>query len=213
MVCCLAPGSTCAVNILDGKRLLPLVLAAFTALALGICLLGLVGSDWSLLSGSLLSPLYNRLPHVIDSVPRSTFNGINVNTIGGALSFFMPLFLLLLWDRGAILRALHEGTPAVKLSKSVYTLLVLAAIVLVSLTLLLTQSRGAILGSLAGILALAVWKDRRFLWAIPAGVVILAVVFLVAANGSPSQTSWRCWTPTNTTPFPGGWKPGATRCT
>jgi putative inorganic carbon (HCO3(-)) transporter len=172
------------VSALRSKRFLPLVLVGFVLLAGGICLLGLVGADWSLLSGTLFSPLTDRLPHLIESVPRSTFNGVNVNTIGGALTFFMPLFVLLLWDRAAILQAFHEGTPSIKLPKTLYTLLALGGFLLVSLTLLLTQSRGALLGSLVGILALAVWKDRRFLWVIPVVLLGIALVFLLTAHGN-----------------------------
>lgn len=175
------------VNALRIKLLLLAAIAGFPALALGICLLGLIGSDWSLLSSSFLSPIYNRLPHLIESVPRSTFNGINVNTIGGALTFFFPMFILLLWNRSAILSAINEASSKFRVPRWLYTLFMLGGLGLVSLTLLLTQSRGAVLGILVGTLAVAIWKDRRFLWALPASAVVVLLVFLLVAHGSPSQ--------------------------
>lgn len=168
------------VNLVRTRSLLRLVIPALIILALGITLLGLVGSDWTFASGSFLDPIYNRIPHLINVVPRATTSGINANTIGGALAFFVPLLAGLLWDRGSFRRAFLKF----KVLEILYKLVVLGVAAAALGTLFLTQSRGAILGTIIGLIAFAIWKDRRFLWVIPVLLVGVLVFFMVIAGGN-----------------------------
>ena len=172
-------------NYLWRTRQLRLVIPALVALALGVAALGLVGADWDFAQETALSPIYARLPHLISAVPRSTFNGINVNTIGGALGFFVPLLFSLLWDEGAYGRTFINSKQKTK--TRLYKVFLFIAFCFCGTLLVLTQSRGAMLGSAAGMLAVAIWKDRRFLWLLPIILAVLAAVFVFVGQGNLSN--------------------------
>lgn len=172
-------------NYLWRTRQLRLVIIALVTRALGVGTLGLVGADWNFAQETALSPIYTRLPHLISAVPRSTFDGINVNTIGGALGFFLPLLFSLLWDEGAYSRTFINSKQKTK--ARLYKVFLFIAFCFCGTLLVLTQSRGAMLGSAAGMLAVAIWKDRRFLWVLPIILVVLAAVFLFVGQGNLSN--------------------------
>ncbi len=171
------------VNLVRSRSLLRLVIPALVLLCLGMTAFGLVSSDWTFAGGSALDPVYNRIPHLIDSVPRSTFSGVNVNTTGGMLTFLVPLLAGLMWDRGSFRRTFLKS----KTLGVVYKLVLAGAAGAAMVTLLLTQSRGAILGSAAGLLTLAIWKNRRFVWLLPLLLLIILAAFYIFAEGDPSK--------------------------
>jgi O-antigen ligase len=59
--------------------------------------------------------------------------------------------------------------------------------VLTSFTLLLTQSRGSLAGVAVGLFILALWHDRRFLWAIPLAVLGLFAMVQVWGVGNLTE--------------------------
>ena len=166
------------VNVLRNYQRLHLAVLALIILALIIAILGLVGSDQSVSGISSISRISEQLPRLLTSVPRMTYGGINPNTIGGALVFFVPLLASLLWDGGAFKRKYLKGRQFPLLKIIGYKSLVLFVLALVLFSLLLTQSRGAYLGSAVGLLVMAIWKDRRFLWALP----VMLAIFLIFLN-------------------------------
>ncbi len=177
------------VNAVHSYLRLPAVIFSLIFLALAVSILGLVGSDWTWGTGSILpiSQIYTRLPHLINYVPRSTYSGINVNTTGGALTFFLPLLVSMLLDGGAFYRKYLVRSNLAAIKGIVFKLVVLFVLILVSGTLLLTQSRGAYLGSIIGLLVLAVWKDSRFLWAVPVLLAGIFAIFMVYSGGSITE--------------------------
>jgi len=151
---------------------LHLALLALLVLALGLAGLGLVGTDWSSTKVFALPQVYNALPSLVESVPRSRAGGIQSNLMGGALAFLAPFLFSLLWDRGRFdLARVLKLEGSLRPLKIAYKVLVVLALLTVSFTLLLTQSRAALLGALVGALAAAIWHERRFLWALPALLV------------------------------------------
>ncbi len=174
-----------------------LVHAAFwLALVCGaIALAGLVGTDWAQGKILSLSFVYDRLPRFIQGIPRSIAGGFARNGVGGTLTLTIPLVASLLVaylarqreSRTDHLR--HHESPGSgpdawnRAIQALFPWALVAALALSLVTLGLTQSRGAILGTAAGILALGIWRERRAAWLIVAlGLGLIVAVLLGQGN-------------------------------
>lgn len=197
------------VNAIYTIRRVELATAGLVLLSAAVALLGLVGADWPNTKLFSLSQVYEHLPHLIRGVTRSIAGGIQPNIVGGALTFFIPVLASLLWASREF-KAMRFVANA-RLSgilRAWSRPILIFSLVLTSFTLVLTQSRGSFLGVAAGLLALALWHDRRFLWAIP--MVALALFALVqvwgggnlaefmlrmgaSAGGNPLQLRMEIW--------------------
>jgi len=155
--------------------------------AIGTALLVGVGMDWTTSRFAALSTFSEPLTNWLPTIPRQISAGIHANTAGGVLTLFVPLLAALAWDRGAFYRLYLRGKKRAKFIHVIYKAVILIALMLALLVVTLSDSRGAILGSGVGLFALAVWKDRRFLWLLPLGIIGLGVLFFIAADGSPYQ--------------------------
>ncbi|MCX7840804.1 MAG: O-antigen ligase family protein, partial [Anaerolineae bacterium] len=131
----------------------------------GIALAGLVGTDWAQDKIISASFIYEHLPRFIQNIPRSIAGGFARNGVGGTLAFTIPLLAALMLDRRPPTTD-REQQSAVSGQRSV---VVGVALALSLITLALTQSRGGILGTLVGLLIVAVWWKRRIAWLIGAG--------------------------------------------
>jgi len=194
------------VNFLRSKKRLALVVFGIIILAIGVSLMGLVGTDWYEDKLFELPAVYAALPSLIKDVPRSLRGGgIHFNLIGGGLTFFVPLLVSLLWhsktfDFNQVIKKERWARLASAAFKILlilglilvtFTLLLtqsrgsyfILGLILVTFTLLLTQSRGSYLGVLVGVLALAIIRDRRSLWAIPIIIVVLLTILQRYAQG------------------------------
>ncbi len=170
---------------------------------IAIALAGLVGTDWAQSKIVSASFIYDQLPHVIQGIPRSIAGGFARNGVGGTMTLIVPLLASLLFARGW---AAVETAPTISQSRPTPTginradegrlrdevaatlvarlnWIVFGALALSLITLALTQSRGGIFGAAVGLLAVAVWRERRFVWVIVAGVVVL-IVLLLAGQGN-----------------------------
>lgn len=167
-----------------------------------IALAGLIGTDWA--QGKIVSAsfIYDHLPRFVQNIPRSIAGGFARNGVGGTLAFTIPLLAALSLDRRPP-TADRDWQAAVSGQRSA---VVLAALALSLITLALTQSRGGILGTVAGLLVIAVWRERKFAWLIGAGA--LALVALIAlgygnamldfvlrmdARGATLASRWEVW--------------------
>ena len=149
----------------------------FFLLLLGfvIALLGLVGTDWPIGNHSFFDRIYGRIPALIG---KFGVEKINKNTIGGVMTFFPPLMLSLLWDRGAFGRLKSHYKNLAAFPELVYKGMVLLCFALCLGVLFLTQSRGAWLGCAAGIYLLCILREKRFLWLLlPLAAGFLLVLF------------------------------------
>jgi putative inorganic carbon (HCO3(-)) transporter len=142
-------------------------------IGLAVAAAGLVGTDWAQGRLIALGPLYDRLPRIIQGLPRSIAGGFARNGVGGTLALLVPLLASLLLARASF-REEWGARFAVW-----YSRLVTAALLLSLGTLGLTLSRGAILGTGAGLLALAILRDRRWAWLLAAAGVGLAVLAII----------------------------------
>jgi len=172
------------------RTLRDLWLAAF-GLALAsaaIALLGLVGTDWFESKLFALPQVYERLPRLVRGIPRSIRGGFHPNGIGGTLIFFIPVLVSLLWVNGEF-KAIRfvANKRLLRILRVWHKPILLLSILITSFTLILTKSRGSFIGVAAGLLALAVWRDRRFLWIIPAVALGLFVSVQLGAGGKLAE--------------------------
>jgi putative inorganic carbon (HCO3(-)) transporter len=121
-----------------------------------------VGTAWS---GSKFLPfdLAQRIPHLIGGFWYSA--GFNPNLVGGSLAILVPITAAYAWAA--------RGWPR----RSILGL----AFVTEAGILILTQSRGAVVGFAAALVVVAIGRDRRWAWALP--VLALLVVLGVAIYG------------------------------
>jgi len=168
------------VNLFRRRKRLPLALIATILLAIMIATLGLVGTDWGTSKSNFLTSIYQLLPNVLKNLPGMPVGqGINENTLGGALAFFLPFLVSLIWDKGGFRRMYLKNSSREDLIHILYKSTIGLVILLIAITLILTQSRGAMLGSIVGILVLAIWKDKHFLWVLP----VILLYFIVIIQG------------------------------
>jgi putative inorganic carbon (HCO3(-)) transporter len=149
------------------------------AIACGvIALAGLLGTDWAQSKIISASFIYDQLPRAIQNIPRSLAGGFSRNGVGGTLALTIPfLFALIIAKRNAGeqgSKGAEEKSPLPPRPPAPLRMLVIASAFALSLiTLALTQSRGGILGTLVGLLTVAVWREWRVAWAIGAGAFAL----------------------------------------
>ena len=161
------------VNAITTRRDLAWATLWLTIVCAAIALVGLVGTDWAQDKIVSASFVYDHMPRFVQSIPRSIAGGFARNGVGGTLAFTIPLLAALLFEHRLPMAA-RRWYPVVG---GRWSAVVVIALALSLVTLALTQSRGGILGTLAGLLFVAVWRERRFVWGI--GVGVLAVIALI----------------------------------
>lgn len=181
-----------AVNTVRNYSRLQLAIWALILLGMGTAFLGLLTADWTRGRFTLVATIQQKLMGLLHLSSTIAETGeANVNTIGGALTFFVPCLGSLLWDGGAYDRKYLHTKQNRRLLRAAYYGLVGAAFLFILAVLILTESRSAYLGCITGLFALLVFKDRRFLWLILLlGVVsIIALTFLGQGNPFAFLTS------------------------
>jgi len=145
------------VNGLHSERRIRATVAVLLLAGAGASLLGLVGTagmarDFS----ALLGGYGNFLLKLARRLNEAGFNG---NIVGGTVAMIFPLYLsLFLFD--------SKG-PSASSGRGLWKLLLGLSLPLVGGTLLLTQSRGAIVGVALALLVVGVWRSRWVLVSLP----------------------------------------------
>lgn len=158
-----------------------LVITFLLLLAFATGLLCLLAGEWPASGPALLQRVYLHLPSLLRFSPRSAEDlGLNGNTIGGALAFLIPLLLSLFWlKRTSFPRSPHDPISPRRTRSWVYQAVLILLLLFLSAILLLSQSRGALLGTLAGVFLVAILKNKRFLWLIPALILLFVALWLL----------------------------------
>ena len=181
----------------------------------GIALAGSIGTDWAQDKIVSASFIYDRLPRVIQGIPRSIAGGFARNGVGGTLAFTIPLLaaLLVTGDQRPVTEAQWPIVFSIANRKSKIANLLLRpsslvwlALALSLVTLALTQSRGGMLGTLVGLVVVAVWRERRVAWLIGAGAwgllalvalgygnALLEFVLRMDARNATLASRWEVW--------------------
>jgi len=167
------------VNAISTISRLELAIMGIILLSISVAFLGLIGTDWTTSKLFSLPWVYGHLPRLIPGVPRSISGGIQPNIVGGALTFFIPFLVSLLFYRLEFKPTKSKtNVRLVTILRTGYKPILFFSLALTSFVLLLTQSRGALAGVAVGLFVLALWHDRRFLWTIP----LAALAFFVLAQ-------------------------------
>lgn len=165
-------------------------------LCLAIALAGLIGTDWVQSKIVSASFIYDRLPRLIQNIPRSIAGGFARNGIGGTLTLTIPLLAAILVPHVIARSAATKQSPD-SLSTAVSTKnplnamaavwlprIVFLALSFSLIALALTQSRGGIFGTLVGLIALIIWKRPRLGLGIAGAGVVVLVALVVLGQGS-----------------------------
>ncbi|MGD2205705.1 MAG: O-antigen ligase family protein [Anaerolineae bacterium] len=145
------------VNTLTTSRKVKLagwVVLIATALVAGVSMLG---TAWSGGSKFLPASLTDRIPRLINAFWNP--KGFHPNIVGGILTMLVPVTAAYAWGARTwphrlLLGLLFAGE---------------------TLALVLTQSRGALLGFAVALIVVAVGRERRWAWAVPVLIVATAV--------------------------------------
>lgn len=156
------------------KSALRLPILALIVMALVLSIFGLI-SNPMLLQLDFVRSLLGPFPQLQNWLTAGGGEVINPNSLAGAISFFPPLLVSLLWDNDSYYKAFLRATEAKK-RKNGYKALLVIALILTLLVLFLTGSRGAILGTFAGILLVACVRDKRIL---KGSLILLGVGLIV----------------------------------
>ena len=160
------------VNGLHSERRIRATVAVLLLAGVGASLLGLVGTagmarDFS----ALLGGYGNFLLKLARRLNEAGFNG---NIVGGTVAMIFPLYLsLFLFD--------SKG-PSASSGRGLWKLLLGLSLPLVGGTLLLTQSRGAIVGVVLALLVVGVWRSRWVLVSLP--VLLAGIWWAVRYSGT-----------------------------
>jgi len=150
-------------------------LIVLSALGIGMALLGLLGADWFSAKLLNLSKVYAFIPRKIADVPRSLRGGFHPNGVAGTLIFIIPVYAMQLVSALQVRKGKRSRLEVLHLIVASLALLVTGG------TLLLTQSRGAMLG--LGIASVALFFAWRRRWVVSlaslVGLLLLAGVLLV----------------------------------
>ena len=153
-----------------------LMIQLFLLMGVGVAGLSLFGTSWnSKIPG--LSILINRLPHLI-SLPGSA-DGFQANQVAGVLLWVAPLAMALSYT-AIIGQGLISGDF---LRRHMVRLLLLAVAGLMGLVLLLTQSRGGLMGVGLALVLLVMLACHRRRWLMGLVPVVVALLVLVVVQG------------------------------
>jgi len=143
-----------------------------TAMVAGASLLG---TAWGSGSKFLPADLSRHIPRLIDAFWNP--KGFHPNIVGGILTMLVPVTAAYAWvvpPRGA--QATRTWPRHL-----LFTLLFVGE----ATTLVLTQSRGALLGFAVALVVVAIGRDRRWGWAVPI-LIVVAVVGVACYGLQPS---------------------------
>jgi len=175
------------VNSFHSEKRIRTAVAVLLLAGVGVSLLGLVGTGGMARDFSALLGGYGDF--LLQLAQRLNGAGFNANIVGGTLAMIFPLhFSLLLFD--------SKG-PSASSGRGLWRVFLGLSLPLVGGTLLLTQSRGAIVGVVLALLVVGVWRSRWVLASLP--VLLTGILWAVGHFGAQQVAEFLLLTNTTMT--------------
>ncbi len=191
-----------AVNRPAQGHLRPQLMTILTTLTAGVCLLGLVGTDWFSSKLLPLGTIYGHLPRWVGNVPGSIrAGGFHPNEVGGTLAMLVPITLA-----AALALTLPDTSSPQTVGgvsrRAAEAWLTVGVLFIAAMTLVLTQSRAALIAMSVALVILIAGSRRR--WMSVAILPLLGIVLLsasqlystppTASSGAAQQTTMTTFT-------------------
>jgi putative inorganic carbon (HCO3(-)) transporter len=150
-------------------------LVALSAAGLGMAGLGLLGTGWFSAKFLNLAKIYAFIPRIITDIPRSIRDGFHPNGVGGTLIFVIPVYAV------QLIAALQGDRSVRSHRRGLIFGPNLAALTSTTITLVLTQSRGALLAlAIAAVVLFLAWHQRWVLSLTALFSLLILVAVLLA---------------------------------
>ncbi len=148
----------------------------FIVASAGISVLGLLGIEWPTNKIIIFNSLYEKFPTISALIPGLT-DGFHPNEVGGALTWIIPFWIVVLFWLLIRFRKIKESTPAFIILIGIVINLVLLG--LSSIVLLFSQSRSAYIGLVFGlVILLLVVLPKKIRWGY-ISLLIIGTGFLI----------------------------------
>jgi putative inorganic carbon (HCO3(-)) transporter len=167
------------VDLADTRSSLQTVLIFFILVGSGLAIVSALGVQWRYRI-PLLRPLLDQVPKLLQDV-RGAESGFNPNQVGGVLIFFVPLQLVLLgyWLK----KKLPQPRDGERKITSVFNVIFIGLSLLLTFgVLLFSQSRGALGGTVAGLVVIAAIRTRWGKVLALIGLIVLGLVIYLGAG-------------------------------
>ncbi|HXW00106.1 MAG TPA: O-antigen ligase family protein, partial [Anaerolineae bacterium] len=167
------------VDLAESRSSLQTVITFFILVGIGLAIVSALGVQWRYRI-PLIRPLVDQVPKLLQDV-RGAESGFNPNQVGGVLIFFVPLQLVLLgyWLKRKISQP-HAGGGKVT---SVFGVIFIGVSLLITFgVLLFSQSRGALGGTVAGLVVIAAISTRWGKVLAVIGLIVLGLVIYLGAG-------------------------------
>lgn len=183
-------------------NLRPQLMTILTGLTAAVCLFGLMGTDWFSSKLLPLDTIYGHLPRWVSNVPGSIrAGGFHPNEVGGTLAMLVPITLA-----SALALALPVAssprTNAGSSRRDAEAWVTVGVLFIAAVTLVLTQSRAALIAMSVALVILITGSSRR--WMSVAILPLLGIALLsasqlstatsTASSGSAQQTPTTAFT-------------------
>ena len=158
-------------------HLLAVAAAGFMASMTAIALLAPLGTAW-LFKFALLTPLLTRIPAPLVGIFQGAESGFHPNQVAGTLLYALPLMIVLSVYQ---VRALRNRQSALRRSALAMlpTVALVTGTLIVGGVLVLTQSRGGLMGLAVALLLLLLLPQRWGWWVLLTGALLLATMLVI----------------------------------
>jgi putative inorganic carbon (HCO3(-)) transporter len=150
------------VNAVRTHRHLSVAVVVFLLLGLAMASVGLVSTSWNS-KWAVLEPVLRRIPKLIGGLPGAA-TGTHPNQLAGVLLLFLPVSVAAMWIN-------QSGQPWLRWVVRLATVLLVAFFCAV---LMITQSRSAWIGAVAGVAVVVSVRWRPARWILLAAILVVA---------------------------------------
>lgn len=177
------------VNTISTERGIWVLTIFLLLISVGIAIISLINTSWNTTKLFTAPSLYSKLPQSLKVLnPR----GFHPNIVGGTLGMLIPLHLTFLFWAPWQTPLADDSMLRHVFSSKALRLLVGGTVLITGGTLVLSQSRGALIGVMIALFILAIWRSRWALLLVPAGT--LGILLTIRTFGVQSVIDFLLFT-------------------